>query len=133
MKEPIDYDKIIKDFFARVRVFLENTPDAPYNAGALNHNISCMFVFGCNPAKFTQKDEIKVNDLFITSAGMGDRLFQVVDKMIAVARSYYNASVEEPVAEQKIILDLDKKAKIFMLKRNPIQTIELLLSKNKIR
>ncbi|MFQ6739139.1 MAG: hypothetical protein ACLRFJ_00500 [Alphaproteobacteria bacterium] len=125
-------DKIIKDFFSNVCVFLKWELDKPNtNQKAIEHNIGCMLMFGSNPAKFIKPKEIKRNALFFTSDGLGDELFNVVKQMIVAVHIHYNVEPKGAFCAEKRIPQLYRQARSIILKNIPVYALkQIVFNKN---
>ena len=122
----------IKKFFSNVLVFLEcelNKPGA--DKKAIEHNISCMLMFRCNPEKFTRPEEIKLNELFVSPDGLGDKLFDIVKQMIIAVFIHYNIAPKGRFYAEKQIPQLHKKSKSIMMKNIPLYALnQIVFNKN---
>ena len=126
-------DKIIKDFFSNVLVFLTCEQNKPgiKNKKAISHNISCMLMFRCNPAKFARPKEMKVNNLFVTSDGLGDELFDIVKQMIVATHIHYNVEPKGVFCAEKLIPQLYIQDKLIIMKNIPLYALkQIVFNKN---
>ena len=98
---------------------------------AIEHNIGCMLMFGCNPAKFTRPGGMKINTLFVTSDGLGDELFDVVKQMIVATHIHYNVEPRGAFCAEERIPQLYRQAKFFMIKNIPLYALkQIVFNKN---
>ena len=125
-------DKIIKDFFSNVCVFLKCELDKPNtNKKAIEHNIGCMLKFRCNPAKFTRPEVMKANNLFVTADGFSNELFDVVKQMIVATHIHYNVEPKGVFCAEERIPQLYRQAKFIMIKNIPLYALkQIVYNKN---